>query len=183
VIADWQREVSWEANRVVVCANAYVPRRAMPQTYNLHAYDDAILHAAGMIDTERKGKLLMCNPCRRALLGKQPRQPKFALANFLYYGHEALPNDVRDDFARSSPFEQTLISRCRSSVITHHYVRKNRRGGYIPADMSQSFSRGNVAIFPQEPSGLRDVLPPARDDSKPSVNSDPFWSPGVVWSV
>lgn len=87
----------------------------------------------------------------------------------MYYGHEALPDDVREDFLRASPFELRLISRCRSSVINHHYARRSRRGGYAPEECSQGFVRGNVGIFPQEPTHLRSVLPPAIDDVRDTV--------------
>lgn len=77
IISAWQKEVSQDANRIVVCAvcafacrpdqivvvaggrvnlsllrNDCVPSHAMPRSYNLHAYDQAILHAAGLLDTE-----------------------------------------------------------------------------------------------------------------------------------
>lgn len=54
-------------------------------------------------------------------------------------------------------------------MINNHHVRRSRRGGYIPEECSQAFVRDNVAIFPQEPTHLRSVSPPAADDIRDTV--------------
>jgi hypothetical protein len=149
--------------------NDCLPAHVLPASYDIKVYSRAILCPEGMTSLRTVGPVRMCLVCQRALQASPPRQPKFALANFLYYGRERLPADVLDAFCTASPFDLQLISRCRSSTITHHFVRRGARGGYIPEERSQRFNRGNVAIFPQDPGPLRDVLPPDNHDIRDTV--------------
>ena len=119
--------------------------------------------------TSRLDYLSVCLACRSALLGRKGKQPKYTLANFLYYGHECLPSDVASAFASASPFDLLLVSRARSSVVTHHYIRRGYSGGYAPEECSQRYNRGNVAVFPQEPGHLRSVLPPNGNDIRETI--------------
>ncbi|KIO09808.1 hypothetical protein M404DRAFT_130098, partial [Pisolithus tinctorius Marx 270] len=111
----------------------------------------------------------MCERCRRSLTGKSPSQPVDALANFQYYGWSELPSEVRDVFRSASPFELALVSLARASTITHHYQSKTVQGGRLPEEASQTYSRGNIAILPQDVTGLRHVLPPSVDDVKDTL--------------
>ncbi|KAF8122489.1 hypothetical protein EV363DRAFT_1104622, partial [Boletus edulis] len=149
--------------------NQCLPSHVLPTSYNLAAYSGAILCPEGLSSLATLGTIRICPRCNHALRGNPPRQPKFALANFLYYGRERLPEDVSEAFATASPFELMLISRCRSSTVTHHFVRRGARGGYVPEECSQRFNRGNVAIFPQDPGPLRDLLPPNGDDIRDTI--------------
>ena len=96
--------------------------------------------------------------------------PKFALANWLYYGHDELPHDVKHAFADASPVEKVLVSRARASKICmkfsdvpgHELAQTDRR-------TSQTRIKGNVAIHPQDATHLNDALPPTRDVVKDLV--------------
>ncbi|KIO04909.1 hypothetical protein M404DRAFT_142351, partial [Pisolithus tinctorius Marx 270] len=43
------------------------------------------------------------------------------------------------------------------------------QGGCLPEEASQTYSRGNIAILPQDVTGLRHVLPPSVDDVKDTL--------------
>ncbi|KAF8421884.1 hypothetical protein L210DRAFT_3390581, partial [Boletus edulis BED1] len=152
-----------------VLRNESLMEHVVPRSYDFHLYRNAILCPDGMESCHTLAPIRACSRCRQALLSSPPRQPRFALANYLYYGIERLPSDVSEAFLSASPFERLLISRCRSTTVTHHYVRRGRRGGYVPEESSQRFNRGNVALFPQDPGALRDVLPPSPNDIRDTV--------------
>ena len=144
--------------------NDCLPVHVLPTTYDRGIYKNVILCTKGMHCTSCLDSLSVCSGCRSALLGRKGRQPKYALANFLYYGHECLPSDVASAFTSASPFDLLLMSRARSSVVSHHYIRRGYSGGYVPEECSQHHNRGNVAVFPQEPGHFHSVLPPCGDD-------------------
>lgn len=149
--------------------NDRLPSHVLPCSYDIELYHHAILCPQGMASVHSLDDLRMCTSCRYALQSTPPRQPKLALANFLYYGRERLPEDVSLAFSTASQFDLLLIARSRSSRLTFHFVQRGRRGGYIPEEASQRFNRGNVAIFPQGPGPLRDILPPSVDDVRDTV--------------
>ena len=93
----------------------------------------------------RMEALQVCVHCRTALLADVPKQPRMALAKFLYYGIERLPSEVAIPFQEASLFDCLLISRARGTVITHRYVRQTSRGGYKHR-MVRSVSRGCIVI-------------------------------------
>ena len=194
IIKEWQSRMGHDAYPTAVCAvcawcvvpsdladvhpekfdltllcNDCLPAHVLPTTYDRGIYKNAILCAKGMHCTSRLDYLSVCLACRSALLGRKGKQPKYTLANFLYYGHECLPSDVASAFASASPFDLLLVSRARSSVVTHHYIRRGYSGGYAPEECSQRYNRGNVAVFPQEPGHLRSVLPPNGDDIRETI--------------
>ncbi|KAH7918366.1 hypothetical protein BV22DRAFT_1108374 [Leucogyrophana mollusca] len=109
--------------------NPCIPKYALPLLYNMLAYSDAILNPKGMTRTNLLDNIY------------NPRQPKSALSNFLYYGHERLP---------PSPFDLMLVAHCRTSCITHHYSHKLRGGKTLPEETSQRYNKGNVSILPQD---------------------------------
>jgi hypothetical protein len=154
---------------LTLLCNDYLPLHVFPTTYDRSVYKNMILCARGMHSTTSMDCLSVCSVCRSALLGRKGKQPKYALANFLYYGHESLPIDMASAFASASPFNLLLVSRARSSVVMHHYIRRGYSGGYVPEECSQRFNRGNVAVFPQEPGHLRSVLPPSGEDIRDTV--------------
>ncbi|KAG1743516.1 hypothetical protein EDB19DRAFT_1894737 [Suillus lakei] len=106
----------------------------------------------------------MCQTCYVALLSKRPRQPINSLANFQYYGHERLPDDIHDAFGGASSYDLMLISRARASQITHFYAYKPSMAQHCAVEeISQQYNQGNVAVRPQNSTELRAVLPPSHD--------------------
>jgi hypothetical protein len=107
----------------------------------------------------------MCGRCHSTLICKRPRQPVNSLANFQYYGHEKLPDDIRDAFARASAYDLMLIARARASQITHFYAHKpSGWQNWLGEEGSQRYNKGNVAIRPQESTQLQTLLPPSHDE-------------------
>ncbi|KAI0691973.1 hypothetical protein C8T65DRAFT_541860, partial [Cerioporus squamosus] len=96
--------------------------------------------------------------------------PKFALANFLYYGHERLPEDVRDAFRQSTQVERMLVSRARASKISFWFceLKGNPLEGTDP-QTSQKCVRGNLVVHPQDSTHLNDVLPPSNDTIRNTI--------------
>ncbi|KAG9310604.1 hypothetical protein JVU11DRAFT_9169 [Chiua virens] len=149
---------------LTVLRNDCIPRDLLPSTYDVEAYSQAILCPEGLSNVHALAAFQVYSQCRRSLQASPPRQPLFSLANFKYYARDRLPPEVAHAFDTASPFDLALISRCRASKVTHHFIRRGARGGYIPEESSQRFNRGNVAIFPQDINSLRNVLPPEPDD-------------------
>ena len=183
IIREWQSLMSTDALTRMVCAvcarmvqksqvlllpasdidllllrNDHVPREALPVSYNVEAYSGAILHPDGMRDHEVLGDLQICRECHHDLEGGV--LPKFALANFLYYGHDRVPDAARRAFAEASIFERMLVSRARASKISFRFCqasgrecRDQRRVG------AQRYMKGNVIVHPQDAPELCNVLP------------------------
>jgi hypothetical protein len=136
----------------------------IPNTYNWEAYDHAILYPIGLHDISQKGDMDLCGDCYHDLM-QAHRQPLNSLANFQYYAIERLPDDVRLAFEHASMFDLMLVSRARATRITHLFSSKRDSPtyGHNP-ETSQSYSKGNVAILPQDNVHLRDVLPPPHSE-------------------
>ncbi|KAG1828297.1 hypothetical protein EV424DRAFT_1318508, partial [Suillus variegatus] len=114
--------------------------------------------------------ILLCPTCRACLLCKPARQPVNSLANFQYYGHERLPDAVRDALRIASPYDLMLISCARASHVSHFYSYKSNSGGYRQSEeSSQHYNQGNVAIRPQDSPQLRSLLPPTYDEIRDAV--------------
>ncbi|KAG9310603.1 hypothetical protein JVU11DRAFT_9167 [Chiua virens] len=154
---------------LTVLRNDCIPRDLLPSTYDVEAYSQAILCPEGLSNVHALAAFQVYSQCRRSLQASPPRQPLFSLANFKYYARDRLPPEVAHAFDTASPFDLALISRCRASKVTHHFIRRGARGGYIPEESSQRFNRGNVAIFPQDINSLRNVLPPEPDDVRDAL--------------
>ena len=194
IIHDWQDRVEERMAPVKVCAicgwcipaidvidvepthinfslltNDCIPEYVLPLSYDREKYRNAILCPMGLQTPFDYDVLYVCSRCRSSLFVDKPRQPRFTLANFLYYGRERLLPLVADAFATASPFDLMLVSRAKGSVITHHYVCQSPHGGYVPEECSQHFNRGNVTIFPQDATHLRNVLPLTGDDIKDMI--------------
>ncbi|KAI0740113.1 hypothetical protein C8Q76DRAFT_598847, partial [Earliella scabrosa] len=193
IITEWEHSMSKTALQQWVCAacgcctstehilfvkpakvnfsllrNDYLPEDVLPVSYNRTAYGGAILHPKGLECREERGNLRLCAACWRDL--RKDRMPRFALANFLYYGHDRLPADVKDAFAQSTHVERLLISRARASRISYRFseLPGHELKGTDPR-ASQSCVKGNVAIHPQDATHLNDVLPPSNDVIRDSV--------------
>lgn len=93
--------------------------------------------------------------------------PKFSLANWLYYGHSALPPSVRRAFDDASTFDLMLVARARASNICFRFGSNTNSendgtedGGVGIACKSRKGIRGNVMVTPLDAARLTDVLPP-----------------------
>ncbi|EIW80029.1 hypothetical protein CONPUDRAFT_30639, partial [Coniophora puteana RWD-64-598 SS2] len=192
IISEWQKEMNADVLLPEVCAvcgqdvskvcievvhadkvplsllrNPLLPDDCLPRSYDLLAYDRAILQPEGLLNCWSRDGMKMCSLCRSDLLSKKPKLPKFALANFLYYGHDSLPADVRSAFRDASTVDLTLVARARASRITHVYSaqRVMRSDG----EGMPRFMKGNVAVVPQDSTQLRRFLPPEDDELRNSV--------------
>ncbi|KAG9310673.1 hypothetical protein JVU11DRAFT_9262 [Chiua virens] len=173
-----------------VLRNECIPISLLPSTYDIEAYSHAILCPEGLTNVNALSPFRTCKRCRRYLESSSLRQPPFALGIFLHYARDRLPRHVADAFDTASPFDLSLISRCQSSTVTHHFVRRGAHGRYVPEESSQRFNRGNLAIFPQDVGSLRNVLPPDVRDTicvlftgggtKPTVESLRKFGPVLV---
>lgn len=148
--------------------NPDIPSDLLPDEYDRSLYSDAILYPPGMLDTHRLAPINMCKTCSGCLLSDPPVLPEFCLANGYYFARDRLPPSVKAAFAKASPWDLTLVSRARSSVIIHRFS-ENRSTFKGDPSTSQYFSRGNTVILPQDPSGVRSVLPPSPDDIASSI--------------
>jgi len=94
-------------------------------------------------------------------------QPLNSLANFQYYGHNELPNSVKDVFAKVSMFDLMLVLQARATHLTHLFSKKKNSPlfGTKPCK-SQHYCRGNVAISPQDSVHLHECLLPSPDEIK-----------------
>src|SRR5882762_4025154 len=96
IIAEWQSEMdlnSWAITPCTVCMqripkkdiklvdpedvdftllqNPYLPDETQPTTYNIDAYQDAILYPKGLHDKQAQGPLDMCVHCKGSLVDCQ----------------------------------------------------------------------------------------------------------------
>ena len=99
--------------------NAQLPESVLPTSYDRAAYEGAILHPKGLLEPRQRRSLRICKECRGPL--SEGKMPKFALANWLYYGYERLPEDVRQAFRVATHVEKLLISRARGSRISYKF--------------------------------------------------------------
>lgn len=149
-----------------VLKNDYIARAALPTTYNLEVYGHAILNPKGLTDRDRLSTLLMCKECEDDLILRQ-RLPKYALANFLYYGRGELPQDVGNAFKTATDMDRMLVARARSSRICYRLssLRDHQgTGSDRNPETSQSCIKGNVMVVPQDAAALNSVLPPSLDE-------------------
>ncbi|KAI0735672.1 hypothetical protein C8Q76DRAFT_766005 [Earliella scabrosa] len=134
--------------------NNDLPSHLRPTSYAFDIYDQAILHPRD---------LQICKECSRDLKKRQ-RMPKYALANWLYYAYDRLPANIQTAFKEATWTEKVLISRARASRISFRFSSKpgHQLYGSDPR-ASQRYTRGNVAIHPQDATHLNDVLPPSTE--------------------
>lgn len=140
-----------------------IPRPLLPRTYNLDAYDGAILYAAGLQNRDAKGPLNLCTSCSNCLLGNTPKMPEFALANKYWFAREHIPAKVSDALKHASVYDLMLVSRCCTATITHRFTQTG------DPSTSQGYSRGNTIVLPQDPSGVRSCLPPSPSEVNESL--------------
>ncbi|KAI9068165.1 hypothetical protein FKP32DRAFT_1600664 [Trametes sanguinea] len=172
VIREWQEMM--ETGNVKPVASSIVRVHAADLELNLLRNDDLPEH-------------VLPTTCNFNLTIKH-RMPKFSLANWLYYGHDELPDDVRSAFDESTEFERLLISRARASKISFRFSELHRRdngpGGSKSILTEQRFVKGNVVVIPQDVTHLNDVLPPStdvlRDTTQPSKETIARLNPVLV---
>lgn len=148
--------------------NEQLPLHVLPNSYNRDAYDGAIPHPKGLSDRNDRASVMVCMECGKD--AKAGVMPKYALANWLYYGHECLPPDVKAAFAEATQMEHTLVSRARASTISFKFSQM--KGHYLyrkDPKASQSCVKGNIAIHPQDATHLNNVLPPSHDIIRDTV--------------
>ncbi|KAJ7914190.1 hypothetical protein B0H13DRAFT_2325516 [Mycena leptocephala] len=122
--------------------NPSLPAETLPTTYNLKAYDNAILCATALEDPTKKAPFEICHSCKSSLESHQ--QPPDSLANFHYFGRDELPADIDENNSFS-----------------------DKKAGEQPDEVqaaSQKYSKGNIAIFTQDVATLRRVLPPPKEE-------------------
>lgn len=149
---------------LALLCNNELPSHVYPRTYNFEAYHKALLHPLGLRNLETPGKMNACKYCEHKVV-KEGVMPKFALANWLYYGEDCLPENVRQSFKDATPFEQMLVSRARANKICFKFseIRAKEKNTVIPASdhaVSQKRMSGNVMIMPQDSTHLNTFLPP-----------------------
>ncbi|KAJ7118471.1 hypothetical protein C8R43DRAFT_901487, partial [Mycena crocata] len=139
--------------------NDNLPSKCLPTTYNFQAYDKAILYHKALTVTDKLGPIWVCSSCLKSL--DKGKQPVNSIANFQYYARDELPDAVKVAFNDCSMFDKMLISRARSTKITHLYSNNRESTEYgKPTATSQRYSQGNVAIFAQDIPSVRHLLPP-----------------------
>ncbi|KAJ7490424.1 hypothetical protein B0H11DRAFT_1719437, partial [Mycena galericulata] len=199
IILEWQEQLSTDALRLRTCAvcakrtrasdivqvvaavvdlkllrNDALPPKALPVSYNFQAYDRAILCSAGLSDLDKPDKLFLCIPCEQSL--RSSELPKFALANWLYYGREALPDDVRKAFDESTIFERMLVCRVRYNSVSCRF----KASDYDPTEEedAQTFVlrnfrkgvRGNLIVTPLNAASLNEVIPPSPESIRDTMS-------------
>ena len=189
IIDDWQNHMDPSAWVMVACAvcgqripkkdihliqpedidfsllqNPHLPDETRPTTYNLQAYEGAILCPKGLHCKERLGPLDICPKCETALVERK-KQPKNSLANWHYTGVDELPADVKEAFRTATMFDIMMVARSRATQITQLYSNKKGSFNYQQNHSeSQRYDRGNVSIIPQDSAQLRTLLPPDRSE-------------------
>ncbi|KAI9061815.1 hypothetical protein FKP32DRAFT_1726256, partial [Trametes sanguinea] len=195
IIAEWERTMLTASVKDLICAvcarrtpvkqirlvncaevdlgllcNPHLPDRLQPETYNRAAYEGAILHPQGLTTLDQRGDMRVCNDCGAAL--KKNMLPRYALANWLYYAREKLPQRTENAFASATHLELMLVARARASVISYKF-RQSSDNQATPGThghpTSQRYVKGNVAIHPQDATHLSNVLPPSNDVIRDSV--------------
>lgn len=145
--------------------NDDLPEHLRPTEYDMEVYDMAILHPPGLSHKRHKGVMSVCSTCGDSLGGGV--MPKFALANWLYYGRSVLPPLVKAAFDHASTFDLMLIARARASNICFRFgARGSSEDDVEDVEHAGVLSRvrkgirGNVMVTPLDATRLNTVLPP-----------------------
>lgn len=194
IIEQWQDEMSfdkWKMRPCAVCSrrtpakdilelhsqdidltllqNQNLPNETLPTTYNLSAYEHAILNPDALHNKDIPQTMDACKSCVADLTIRH-QQPKNSLANWHYSGFGELPIEVQNSFKESSMFDLMMVARCRATRITQLYSNKKGDANYKgDASESQRYDRGNVSVIPQDSVALRPLLPPDGDEIKTTM--------------
>ncbi|KAF5313720.1 hypothetical protein D9611_010076 [Ephemerocybe angulata] len=184
IIKDWQKEMSLERFVKLTCAicsllvpphkmktldtnsldltllqNNHLPEGLRPRTYNLASYDGAILDPYGLQYRNKKGWMHACLACASDM--KKGKMPKFALANWLYYAREHIPDDIRRDFSEMSVFEKALICRVRTNSLLCRFSGIDDDITEEAFISGRRHIKGNIISTPLDVMKVNSVLPPS----------------------
>lgn len=189
IIQEWEDTIRTDRFKTVVCAvcartvakdkvrsvhphtvdlrllrNDALPPKVRPTDYDYDLFERALLDPAGISDPWRLSPFNMCPVCNRELFEKR-RMPKLSLANWLYYGHSALPNNVARAFRDSTQFDRLLVGRARGSRISFRFCELHPPDPHdqLPPEdpyVSQRCIKGNILVMPQNTTQLNSILPP-----------------------
>ncbi|KAF5335144.1 hypothetical protein D9611_010826 [Ephemerocybe angulata] len=152
-----------------VLRNDHVPPHLLPTSYNIAAYDGALLEPEGLEDRQRKASMNVCKDCKSDLING--KMPKFALSNWLYYARERLPEDVALGFANMSVFEKALICRVRTNSLLCRFslegVEKDPRNDNFV--QRRRHMRGNIVSTPLDVARTSTALPPPASEIKDTL--------------
>jgi hypothetical protein len=119
-------------------------------------------------DRVRQAKIWVCKLCLGEL--KDGLMPRLSLANWLYYGRESLPLDVKEAFHNISVFEKAMIARARTNSICCRFNNPssqtkfgdegNRSSAFVNTKRGM---KGNVIVAPLDVMRLNEYLPPSVD--------------------
>ncbi|KAF6744979.1 hypothetical protein DFP72DRAFT_824924, partial [Ephemerocybe angulata] len=143
--------------------NEHIPPSVLPTDYCLQAYNGALLCGDALEERDVKGKMAICRRCESDL--RRAELPKFALANFLYYGRAQLPEDISKAFAESTCFERALVSRARCNSLCARIPISDipeageERSSSVFYKVKKAI-KGNVIVSPLDAVRMRDTLPP-----------------------
>ncbi|KAI0744395.1 hypothetical protein C8Q76DRAFT_575716, partial [Earliella scabrosa] len=194
IVQEWQDYLTTDNVRLLVCAscgrrtpathieavdarsidlellrNDALPPYVLPTTYALEEYNNALLHPKGLQCLWGIGDVMLCSECRGDLLNLG-RTPKYALANWLYYGYDELHSEDRDAFRKSTPCERVLVARARASKISFRFTElPSPNKPRVPIPISQRCIKGNVLVMPQDATHLNAVLPPDADTLRDTI--------------
>ncbi|KAF5311183.1 hypothetical protein D9611_012999 [Ephemerocybe angulata] len=142
--------------------NDALPPNVLPTNYNFLAYDRAILEPTALENRTRKGWMLLCKACHGDL--SKGRMPKFALANWLYYGRDRLPDDVRRAFNLISIFEKALICRVRTNSLLCRFTGVEDDSSENHFIHGRRHIKGNIMSTPLDVIRVNSILPPSPSD-------------------
>lgn len=151
--------------------NDELPPEIFPKGYDFKKFCGALLHPKGLSSVDHPSFMQVCKSCQQNIV-RHKRMPKFALANWLYYGHDSLPKDVKDAFENASMAELLLVSKVRASKVCYRFDElkgKRTPSGNIAGEdpkaknrpTDQVFNHGNVIVMPQDVGSINTVLPPS----------------------
>lgn len=136
--------------------NDDIPDHLSPTSYDFERYGRAFLCALALQSPFEGGPIEVCTKCSKAL--EKGKMPPDAIANYQYYAHECLPDDIKRAFAECSVHERQLIAGCRATNVSYTYqVAENDSG--VRKLARRRYTKGNVAIIPQDLTRLADVIP------------------------
>ncbi|KAJ3530439.1 hypothetical protein NMY22_g8569 [Coprinellus aureogranulatus] len=118
------------------------------------------------LDHNSEWKLRFCRDCWSHC--SRGRVPPLSLANHNYIG------PIPDELSQLSYVEEQMIARCRAKVSVIKMYNKDKLDSVQtePAwsPVIQRGLKGNIIVFPQEPSELAEILPPSVEEvAKPIV--------------
>ncbi|KAI0706590.1 hypothetical protein C8Q76DRAFT_819012 [Earliella scabrosa] len=155
--------------------NDALPIKVRPTSYDFQLYDRALLDPTGLRDPWAISEMQMCTTCHKELCQRN-RMPKLSLANWLYYGRDALPQEVKAALKESTQFDRLLVARARGTRISFRFSELQK---FDPADpnpppredptVSQRCIKGNVLIMPQNTTRLNVLIPPNPDSIRDTV--------------